>query len=128
MKSSTVRELLLEQHAGLRQRLAAAEAGADVRGELEDAVATLLVELTVHNASEETLLEPILRAGDAYAGARVARMHEEHIDEHMLMQDTLARADVALIAENLSDFAETLRSHMEAEERTFLHPGVIRDG
>ncbi len=135
MTPSAIRNLLLDQHARLRGRLATTEAlaeklraGDPVRGAFRHAVTMLLEELTTHNVSEETLLEPVLRAGDVYADARVARMHTEHLDEHMIMQDALACSDLAVVAENLPDLAETLRAHMEAEERTFLHPGVLRDG
>ena len=135
MRPSAVRDLLLDQHERLRRRLAATEAlaerlraGAAVRGAFRHGVTMLLEELTTHNVSEETLLEPLLRAGDVYADARVARMHREHLDEHMILQDALIGSDLTVIAENLPDLAETLRAHMEAEERTFLHPGVLRDG
>jgi len=135
MKPSAIRALLLGQHARLRERLVVAEAlaerlraGGAVRSPFRDAVTTLLEELIAHNVSEETLLEPLLRAGDAYAAARVARMHEEHFGEHALMREALVGTDLTIIAENLPELAETLRAHMDAEERTFLHPGVIRDG
>src|SRR5262249_35733241 len=96
MKPSAIRVLLLDQPARLRHRRARPEApaarlraGPRGRGPSRDAVTMLLEELTTHNAAEEMLLEPLLSAGDAYAGARVARMHEEHFGEHLIMQDAL---------------------------------------
>jgi hypothetical protein len=134
LRPSAIRALLLEQHERLRVHLDATEDladelrhGAAVRSDFRDAVTALLEALSEHNASEESLLEPLLRAGDAYGPTRVTRMHEEHVSEHALMRAALIGHDLVVIAENLPDLAETLRAHMEAEERTFLHAGVLRD-
>src|SRR5262249_17787712 len=134
-KPSAVLDLLLEQHARLRVHLGATEElaheirlGCAVRADFRDAVSALLEALCEHNASEEAMLEPLLLAGDVYAPARVARMLEEHIAEHALMRAALIGHDLLVIAENLPDLAEMLRAHMDAEERTFLNAGVLRDG
>jgi len=134
MQPSAIRALLLEQHARLRGHLEATEdlahelrLGASVRADFRDALSALLEALNVHNASEETLLLPLLRAGDVYGPARVSRMHEEHVSEHHLIRDALVGHDLGVIAEKLPELAEDLRAHMDAEERTFLHPGVLKN-
>jgi len=134
MKPSVTRALLLEQHEGIRRRLAAVEelaadfrARAPVREAFATAIMVLLEALIQHNRAEESLLEPLLREGDGYADQRVSRMFEEHVNEHELIRKTLRGHDLGAVAEAVPDLAETLRAHMEAEERTFLHARVLRD-
>src|SRR5262249_22858242 len=67
----------------------------------------------------------ILRAGGVYGAARVSRMHEEHLNEHALLREALVGHDLGVISANLRELAEALRAHMDAEERTFLHAGVL---
>ena len=134
MKPSAIRAHLLRQHQRIRHRLAVAEdlaerllAGEAVRLSFGDAVFALLRELFEHNRSEEGLLEPLLRAGDDYSSQRVSRMLEEHCAEHALLREGLRGHDLASVAQGLPEVAESLRAHMDAEERTFLHAAVVRD-
>jgi len=101
--------------------------GEAVRKPFGDAVFALLQELLDHNRSEETLLEPLLRAGDTYSPQRISRMFEEHAGEHELMRQALHGSDLGGVAQSMPEFGETLRAHMDAEERTFLHARVLRD-
>ncbi len=133
MKPSVTRTLLLEQHEDIRRHLAAAEEfaiqiriGAPIRG-FEDAMLTLTRALLEHNRAEESLLEPLLAVvGDGQSSHRKIRMYEEHLGEHEIMRAALGR-DPGTVAATMSELGEMLRAHMEAEERTFLHPGVLRD-
>lgn len=132
MDPSVARARLLEQHQGLRDRLdlvnglvrqyASGEAVADALGAAVAGVATAFDE---HNAFEETLLTPMLATTDGFADVRIARMVGEHTEEHRAFSAFLASplSEVARWA----DFAEEIAAHMEAEERTFLHPWVLRD-
>ena len=133
MRPNVTRAHLLEQHDEIRRCLAVAEElaervrdGALALSELGPAVLALLQAFVRHNRSEEALLEPLLRLGDDYSEARVSRMHEEHLEEHELLRISLGD-DLRAVARVLPDLAETLRAHMDAEERTFLHPAVLRD-
>lgn len=133
MTAIEARAELLAQHRHVRTRLAALaalgerlRAGADVRVEFCWAAVALGIALDKHNTDEQTLLEPILARGDDWAPARLARMREEHTAEHAALHAALHQEPIQL-ALVLSDFAEELRAHMEAEERTFLHPAVLRD-
>lgn len=134
MKPSAIRELLLGQHERLRRLLAVAEGQAEklLAGAIEprvfgDAIYALLRGLFEHNRSEEGLLEPLLRAGDDYSAQRVSRMLEEHCAEHALLREALRGHDLGKVAEEMPELGESLRAHMDAEERTFLHVAVVRD-
>jgi hemerythrin-like domain-containing protein len=133
MDPSVARARLLEQHQGLRDRLelvhglvrqyASGEAVAEALGAAVAGVATAFDE---HNAFEETLLTPMLAATDGFADVRIARMVGEHTEEHRAFSAFLA-SPLSEVATGWADFAEEIAAHMEAEERTFLHPWVLRD-
>ncbi len=132
MSASEAREELLKQHQRLRHLLAGAEdlarqvlAGAEVVPVFSGALTVLRTELAAHNAAEEAALVPLLRAGDAYGAARVQRMFEEHAGEHAVLLAALDGTP-AVVAGRMAEVAEDLRAHMEAEERTILHPKVLR--
>lgn len=133
MEPSVARARLLSQHEGLRGQLSTTmglaerfRAGALVEEELITALAALRDAFDQHNRFEESLLEPMLRATDSYGEVRVARMLGEHTEEHRAFMEFLGGA-VADVVVGLADFVEEIAAHMEAEERTFLHPAVLRD-
>lgn len=76
-----------------------------------------------HNAFEERLLRPLLREKDPFAAARIDRMIEDHISEHRTMQLRLGNKET----NDLRDVIETLRAHLDAEERYLLTPQVLRE-
>ena len=78
-----------------------------------------------HNISEEELLWHMLSDADAWGAARVRLMIEEHVGEHCAMRAALV--DELDVASRMRDLAEELLAHMDAEERTFLDPSVLRD-
>jgi iron-sulfur cluster repair protein YtfE (RIC family) len=92
-------------------------------------VARLRVAFEAHNTFEEQILRPVLAANDAFAGPRLERMVEDHVAEHRAMRSQLAlhagTGGEALI--ELRDVIETLRAHLEAEERYLLSAKVLRD-
>jgi hypothetical protein len=132
MEPSEMRALLLAQHDRLRELLSAAQREAEhvLRGCATTALQPILLELrrafSTHNASEEALLMPILRRDPAWGGPRVERMLEEHTGEHVAFGAALTGSDLE-VAARMADLVEDVDAHMAAEERTFLHPGVLRD-
>lgn len=133
MEPSQARALLLAQHQHLRELLTTTNAlasrliaGNAVIGDLEPALTALRTAFAEHNASEESLLEPILRQDYAWGPARVARMVEEHTAEHASIRELLSGA-AGEVAARMGDLVEDIDAHMAAEERTFLSPGVLRD-
>jgi hypothetical protein len=54
---------------------------------------------------------------------RIDRMVEDHINEHRTMRQQLASSETAV----LRDTIDTLRAHLEAEERYLLTAKVLRD-
>ena len=136
MRSGNLAELgplLLEQHAGLRTRLARCTAlardllaGEDVAHALADEVGQLRGQFVEHNETEERLLEPALSQSDAWGPRRVDRMFEEHRGEHQALLAMMEGA-TSVIAARLAELCEELEAHMAAEERTFLSPRVLAD-
>lgn len=86
-------------------------------------VARLRMAFEAHNAFEEQLLRPALLEGDAFAGVRIDRMVEDHVLEHRAMRQQLATTETNV----LRDVIETLRAHLDAEERYLLTAKVLRD-
>jgi iron-sulfur cluster repair protein YtfE (RIC family) len=86
-------------------------------------VARLRLAFESHNKFEEQLLRPALLEGDAFAGVRIERMVEDHVNEHRAMRQKLASDETAV----LRDVIDTLRAHLEAEERYLLTSRVLRD-
>jgi hypothetical protein len=86
-------------------------------------VARLRLAFDAHNQFEEKLLRPALLEGDAFAGIRIDRMVEDHVNEHRTMRQKLASSETAV----LRDVIETLRAHLDAEERYLLTANVLRD-
>lgn len=133
MDPSVARARLLEQHQGLRDGLDRVgelarqhNAGEPVAERLAAAVAKVAAAFEEHNAFEEALLRPMLAATDAFGDVRIARMVGEHTEEHRAFTAFLG-GPLDEVARGFADFAEEIAAHMEAEERTFLHPWVLRD-
>lgn len=126
MDALEARTVLLRQHDDLRRILDQVRAAADHdRAALPALLVALRAAFADHNAAEERLLEPILRLDYAWGPARVARMVEEHAGEHAALR---ASADPALDdAAAIASLVEQIAAHMDAEERTVLAIGVLRD-
>jgi hemerythrin superfamily protein len=133
MKPSDARRLLLGQHEHLRLLVGLVEklgarllAGESVGERFREALGDLRKTFAAHNVSETELLEPMLRSADEWGPLRVARMTEEHLAEHAALRELL-HGDERDVARRIPDFAEELLAHMDAEERTVLSVGVLRD-
>jgi Hemerythrin HHE cation binding domain len=133
MRPDDVRRILIGQHVALREHLETASVlardlvqGTTVGTAFREVLIELQAIFAAHNRCEETWLEPILRPADPIGRLRVARMFEEHRAEHQLMAAALTGDDLT-VARRMPDLAEDLLAHMEAEERTVLHPAVLCD-
>lgn len=121
---------LKAQHDSLRDMMDRCEvladdldAGRGASDELMREVAHLRLTFDAHNQFEEQLLRPALLQGDAHAGIRIDRMVEDHVHEHRTMRHQLVFSETAV----LRDVIETLRAHLDAEERYLLTANVLRD-
>jgi iron-sulfur cluster repair protein YtfE (RIC family) len=130
MTPSHAHAQLAAQHADLRDRIARCEDLADGldAGHLEPAqllreVADLRIAFDRHNQFEERLLRPILLDADWLGAVRVARMVEDHAEEHRSMRRGLDTTTSAALRDVLAD----LRAHLDTEERYFLRRKVLRD-
>lgn len=127
--SQALRELR-SQHDVLRELLDSCEQLADeldvgkaTPNQLHREVARLRTAFDVHNDFEEQLLRPLLRQNDAFAEARITRLVDDHVHEHRTMRAQLGTEETA----QLRDVIDTLRAHLEAEERYLLTDRVLRD-
>ncbi|HEU4611806.1 MAG TPA: hemerythrin domain-containing protein [Kofleriaceae bacterium] len=121
---------LLSQHESLRKMMDHCEELADEldagKGDplaLTREVAKLRLAFDAHNKFEEQLLRPVLREMDAFGDVRIERMFSDHVTEHREM-----RAQLGSDATNaLRATIDSLRVHLQAEERYFLSSKVLRD-
>jgi hypothetical protein len=121
---------LAAQHDALRdmmdrceELLGEVDAGRCGPTQLVREVSRLRLAFEGHNTFEEQLLRPLLREKDPFAAARIDRMIDDHVSEHRTMQQRLGNKDT----NDLRDVIETLRAHLDAEERYLLTPQVLRD-
>ena len=101
----------------------AVEAGRTDPLQLTREVTRLRLAFEAHNRFEEELLKPVLLHSDAFAGVRIDRMVEDHVGEHRQMRTRLQTSELG----ELRDAIETLRAHLEAEERYLLTSRVLHD-
>jgi hypothetical protein len=121
---------LAAQHAGLRaimdrcdELLGEVVAGRCGPTQLTREVERLRLAFDGHNKYEEQLLRPLLRQRDPFAAVRIERMIEDHVNEHRTVQQQLGSKDM----NELRDVIETLRAHLDAEERYLLAPALLRE-
>ncbi len=86
-------------------------------------LAKLRLAFDAHNKFEEALLRPVLLEEDLHGSVRVDRMVEDHVHEHRALGNRLSSPAVA----ELRDVIETLRAHLDAEERYLLTAKVLRE-
>jgi hemerythrin-like domain-containing protein len=129
MTSTQGLTVLTAQHAELRDRIARCE---DVVDGLEAGhvdVAALLREVSdlrrafeAHNQLEEQLLRPVLLDADWLGEVRIARMVDDHVEEHRALRGELDTAT----AWELRRVLASLRAHLDAEEQHFLTRKTLR--
>lgn len=121
---------LIDQHDKLREIMDHCEDLADALDALPGTdpepllaeIAKLRMAFDAHNKFEEKLLRPALLAHDTHGTIRVERMVEDHIHEHQTVRARLTSPTT----EALRDVIETLRAHLDAEERYLLTSKVLR--
>lgn len=86
-------------------------------------VARLRLAFDAHNKFEEQLLRPVLHEIDAVGGVRIDRMFGDHVSEHRAMRLQLGDATTNALRSAI----DSLRVHLQAEERYFLSSKVLRD-
>jgi Hemerythrin HHE cation binding domain len=137
---SDLHAMLSEQHARIRgllddlDRLALGPVVASEHG-VAVGLAALLSRLArivaAHNASEEAALRPLLAQTDAWGPERVEAMIADHVAEHAALRAMIEPlhhlTDVERLRGSAAELAVRLRGHLDAEERTFLNPRVLRD-
>lgn len=131
MKPSSALSELIAQHDSLRCMMDLCEDLADALDLRPDGdpapltreLALLRLAFDAHNKFEEQLLRPVLMEHDSFGPVRVQRMVEDHIHEHKTIGERLASPATAA----LRDVIETLRAHLDAEERYLLTAPVLRD-
>ncbi len=121
---------LMKQHDAIRAIMDHCERLADEldegRGDpsqLTREVAKLRLAFDAHNKFEEQLLRPVLREMDAFGDVRIDRMIADHIGEHHAVREQLGDGPTAMLRSAI----DTLRVHLQAEERYFLSSKVLRD-
>jgi hypothetical protein len=121
---------LIKQHDALRAIMDRCESLADEldegRGEavrLTREVAKLRLAFDAHNKFEEQLLRPVLRELDAFGDVRIDRMIADHVGEHHAVREALGDGPTDI----LRNAIDSLRVHLQAEERYFLSSKVLRD-
>jgi iron-sulfur cluster repair protein YtfE (RIC family) len=122
---------LISQHDSLRVMMDLCEDLADTLDVHPDGDPTMLTrELSrlrlafdAHNKFEEQLLRPVLLEHDSFGAVRIQRMVEDHVHEHRTIGERLSSPATAA----LRDVIETLRAHLDAEERYLLSSRVLRD-
>lgn len=121
---------LIAQHDALRGLMARCDDLADevdTGGGDPAALAAMITRLReafeAHNKFEEGILRPVLLNEDAHGAVRVERMVEDHVNEHREVRHRLG----APSTDQLRDVIETLRAHLEAEERYLLTSKALRD-
>jgi len=86
-------------------------------------IARLRLAFDAHNTFEEEILRPVLYEVDALAETRIDRMVEDHVGEHREMRARLHSDETSV----LRDVIETLRAHLDAEERYLVTRRVLND-
>lgn len=122
---------LIAQHDSLRELMDRCDGLADSMEANPDGDATTLTRelarlrlaFDAHNKYEEQLLRPVLLAHDSFGNVRIERMVEDHVHEHRTIGTRLSSPVIA----DLRDVIETLRAHLDAEERYLLTSRVLRD-
>lgn len=129
-RPSKLLEELMRQHDGLRAIMDRCDALADdldagkgTAIALTREVAKLRLAFDAHNKFEEQLLRPVLHELDALGDVRVERMFSDHVSEHRAMHMQLG--DPTTNA--LRGVIDSLRVHLQAEERYFLSSKALRD-
>lgn len=90
-------------------------------------IARLRLAFESHNRFEEQLLRPVLLDGNRLGEIHVGQMEQQHVDEHRSLRTRLASHAGDPVTSELRQVIETLRAHLDHEERVLLSGNVARD-
>ncbi len=131
------REILLGQHAHLRETIQVAQKAArnvltnrGPAGALQAVVVALQDELLAHLAEEERLLEPILARVDAWGPVRAGLLRAEHAHQRAILSvltGPTAWPVATLVASRTLALCDDLLTDMEFEERELMNESLLRD-
>jgi hemerythrin-like domain-containing protein len=140
VRPSEVRHRVLDDHEILRRMLTDIEALArdtlagdrQLLGQLREHGEALLARLAEHMRWEDRYLSHALQEADAWGRERAAALEHEHQEQRRLLRDAVERLrdearPAPMIARELADLVERLRSDMVEEERDLLDERVLRD-
>jgi hypothetical protein len=118
---------LTTQHAALRAQIAHCEQLADQLDAGLTEPAVLLTQITTlrrafdtHNQLEERMLHPLLLDADWHGAVGIARMVDDHIEEHQLIRRSISPELGPTTTAALRDVLTNLRDHLATEERGWL--------
>jgi hypothetical protein len=137
MKTSQIREILLAEHAHLRERMddvrsvAVQTRGRERRIALRAAVERLAHELHEHTLNEERILRGLLRSVDAWGPVREEIMDQRHLAEHRELAaaavEAIVVSDASVESGILSGILDRILEHMAVEEVVLLGDDVMGD-
>ena len=136
--NAELRQVLLGQHARLRQVLELARAAAQKAlesgagtGRMQMAIAVVERDLLEHLRTEEKLLEPVLLEADGWGDVRVGLLRAEHAHQRavlaVLTGGSAAWPATRIVAGRMLAFCDDLLTDMEFEERELLSEAMLRD-
>ncbi len=124
-----LRRMILAEHGELRAAIAKV-ATAEEPARLALATNALLDLLADHLDHEDEVLEPALRAIDAWGPERARRLRHEHTSQRARIERLrreVATAPALALAREVQPFLEELLADMADEERDVLDPKLLRD-
>ena len=142
MKPSEIRQIILDEHAHLRRRIATIEASflprtgleapagtAPARGlDLAREIAELHAAFLSHLATEAELLRVVLVDVDTSGPMRLEEMDREHAEQREALTALIGlQRDSRDQDARLRHFLGVLRADLDAEERDLLDVDVLRD-
>jgi len=138
LNSSQIRELILDEHVGLRDEMEdIASFLADVAAERAEVATRLHRRLKnfydaflKHIAHEDSLLRPVLANIDAWGAVRVEKMDDEHREQRSTIAELLAldpKTNLEGYLASVQAFLTAVKADMAEEEHECLSPDVLRD-
>ena len=132
LSPSSVRKIILEEHAQLRRKLADVESlyESTKPEALIDSIQELIYFFIKHIEREEQILRPVLKDIDPWGDVRVDRMNAEHKQQ----RQGVAKLEAAIQARQISEiltltkkFVSELYVDLDLEEKECLNPDLLKD-
>lgn len=129
---SVVRQIILNEHNQLREKLSAIETSINTKGfpNLATLVQEMISFLLKHMENEEKILLPSLKDIDAWGAVRVDRLNKDHKEQRQEIQnllDLLKREKIAQSIPAVQKFVSQLLLDIVQEEQDFLSSDLLKD-